>query len=160
MDLKIETDEFRVKIRTNGIILNNNKVLMCCINHSDFWCCPGGHIHLGEDSKTAALREIKEEVGISFDDAKLITMMESFFKDGKGKLFHELSFYYLMQGRIPVEKCNDYSYDENDEGKMVRLEFKWFDLDRLKNIDIRPANLKETLKNRDFNLQHVIRVEY
>lgn len=159
MDLKIETDEFRVKVRANGVIINNNKVLMCSINNNGFWCCPGGHIHLGEDSKTAVLREIAEEVEIQFDDAKLLIMMENFFNGEKGKLFHELGFYYLMQGRIPTEKLDDYEYDENDNGEMVHLQFKWIDLDELDNYDIRPASLKEVLKNRDFNLKHIIRYE-
>lgn len=160
MDLKIETDEFRVKVRANGVIINNDRVLMCAINDNGFWCCPGGHIHLGEDSKTAVIREVNEEVNIVFDDAKLILMMESFFKGNKGKLFHELSFYYLMQGRIPAEKLVDYEYDENDGGEMVHLQFKWISLDELDSYDIRPADLKTILKARDFNLNHIIRYEY
>ena len=68
MDLKIETEEIKLKVRANGAIINDDKVLMCQINNSGFWCLPGGHIHLGEDSKTASLREINEEVGISFDE--------------------------------------------------------------------------------------------
>lgn len=160
MDLKLETEEFRVKVRANGLILHDNKVLMCCINDQGFWCCPGGHIHIGEDSKTAAIREVKEEVGIEFKDAKLCVFMESFFKGKKNKLFHEFGFYYLMEGEIPAEKCVDYSYNEDDEGKLVHLQFKWFDIDKLDDIDIRPAYLKNVLKERNFNLQHNIRFEY
>ena len=156
MDLKIETEEIKLKVRANGVIINDDKILMCSINNSGFWCCPGGHIHLGEDSKTASLREINEEVGISFDDSKLFLMMESFFAGKNNKQFHELSFYYLMEGEIPAEKLLDYSYDENDEGKMVHLDFKWFNLDELDNFDVRPKALLESLKNRDFSLKHII----
>lgn len=156
MDLKIETEEIKLKVRANGVILHDDKVLMCQINRSGFWCLPGGHIHLGEDSKTASLREINEEVGIAFDDSELFLMMESFFLGKNNKQFHELSFYYLMKGEVPAEKLNDYSYEEDDEGKMVHLDFKWIKLDELDSLDVRPKALHESLKNKDFSLKHII----
>lgn len=156
MDLKIETEEIKLKVRANGAIINDDKVLMCQINNSGFWCLPGGHIHLGEDSKTATLREINEEVGVHFDDSKLFLMMESFFIGKNNKHFHEISFYYLMEGEVPAEKLADYSYDEDDDGKMVHLDFKWFRLDELDKFDIRPKPLLNLLKNRDFSLKHII----
>ena len=159
MDLKLETEEFKLKARANGIIVNGNKVLMCSINDNGFWCLPGGHIHLGEDSKTASLREIKEEVGIAFDDSELVLMMENFFIGKKNKKFHELSFYYLMKGEIPSEKLQDYSYEEDDDGKLVHLEFKWIDIDEIDNFDIRPNAIHKLLKNRDFSLKHIISIE-
>lgn len=157
MDLEINDGNSKLKVRANGVIVHDNKVLMCKIKTNEFWCCPGGHIHLNEDSKHAVLREIKEEVELDFDDAELIMMMESFFVSKKGKHFHELGFYYLMQGDIPENKLQDWEVDENDEGKIVHLIFKWFDIQNLDDIDIRPGNLKQILKDKDYNLKHVIR---
>lgn len=159
MDLKLEGENLKLKVRANAVILHDNKLLVCSINDNGFWCCPGGHIHLGEDSKTAVLREAFEEVGVRFEDAKLLTIMESFFEGKKEKRFHEISFYYLMQGDIPEEKLCDYGYDENDEGKMVHLEFKWVDIDELDKIDFRPVDIREILNNRDFSLHHLIRID-
>lgn len=157
MDLEINDGDSKLKIRANGVIVHENKVLMCTINQNDFWCCPGGHIHLNEDSKTAVLREIKEEVEVDFDDAKLMMIMESFFQSKKGKHFHEISFYYLMQGEIPEKKLHDWEVDEHDEDKIVHLIFKWFDINKLDGIDIRPGNLRQILKDKDYKLKHVIR---
>lgn len=159
MDLEIKTADSKLKVRANGVIIHDNKVLMCKIKSNEFWCCPGGHIHLNENSKDAVLREIKEEVEVSFDDAKLIMMMESFFPSKKGIHFHEISFYYLMQGEIPDNKLEDWEVDENDEGKIVHLIFKWFDIDKIDDIDIRPGNLKQILKDKDYGLKHVIRCD-
>ena len=117
MDLKLEGENLKLKVRANAVIVHDGKLLVCSINDNKFWCCPGGHIHLGEDSKTAVLREAFEDVGVKFNDAKLLTVMESFFEGKKEKRFHEISFYYLMQGEIPKEKLHDYSYEEDDEGK-------------------------------------------
>lgn len=157
MDLEIDNGDSKLKIRANGVIVHENKVLLCTINKNDFWCCPGGHIHLNEDSKTAVLREIKEEVEVDFDDAKLMIVMESFFPSKRGKHFHEISFYYLMQGEIPENKLHDWEVDEHDEDKMVHLIFKWFDINELDDIDFRPGNLKQILKDKDYKLKHVIR---
>lgn len=159
MDLKLENGNLKLKVRANAVIIHDNKLLVCSINDNGFWCCPGGHIHLGEDSKTAVLREAHEEVGIKFDDAKLLTVMESFFEGKKEKRFHEISFYYLMDGNIPEEKFHDYAYDEDDEGKMVHLEFRWVDIKELDSIDFRPFDLKEILRNKNFELKHLIRIE-
>ena len=88
-------------------------------------------------------------------DAKLAAV----FEGKKQKRFHEISFYYLMKGEIPVEKLHDYSYDENDGGKMVHFEFKWIDINELDSIDMRPANLRDMLMMKEFKLEHSIRVE-
>ena len=159
MNIKLEAENFKLKVRANAVIVHEGKLLVCKMNDNGFWCCPGGHIHLGEDSKAAVLRETYEEVEIKFDDAKPLLVMESFFNGKNEKRFHEISFYYLMQGEIPEEKLIDYSYDEKDEGKIVHFEFKWIDIKDLDSIDIRPVDLKETLKSGDLELKHIIRVE-
>lgn len=160
MDLKLECENQKLKVRANAVILNDNKVLVCSMNDNGFWCCPGGHIHLGEDSKTAAIREAYEEVEVHFDDAKLLLVMESFFKGKKEKRFHEISFYYLMQGEIPADKLLDYSYDEHEGEKQIHFEFRWIDIDKLDTVDFRPVGLKECLQSEKFELKHLIRNEY
>lgn len=160
MDLEIVNENQRLKVRANGIIINNGKVLLCKIKQNTFWCLPGGHIHLMEDSKTAVLREISEEVCIDFEDAKLCTVMENFFISRTGKEYHEIDFFYLMSGgEIPPEKLVDYDFLENDEGKMVHLYFKWFDLAKLDEFDIRPQDIKQILATQNFKLSHIIKDE-
>ena len=156
MDVKINTDNQKFKFRVNCVILDKERVLAVKIGQNDFYCCPGGHVHLGEDTYTAVMRETMEEVGVEAKKQTLIAVMENFF-GGENKHFHELSFYYLMEDAIfPEEKLHDYSYLENDEGKLVNLDFKWINLDDLDKFDFRPSNLKEILKNRDFSFHHII----
>ena len=59
-----------INVAAKGIITFDNKTLI--IQRSDYsffsayeWECPGGRIEFGEDIKTALLREIKEETGLS-----------------------------------------------------------------------------------------------
>ncbi len=157
MDIKIKNDDSRFKFRVGGIIIYNNKVMMVDNHHNKFWCLPGGHVHIGEDSKSAIKREIMEETGITFESCNLTTIVENFYYSKFGKEVHELSFYYLLNSpNIPQEKTKDYKCVENDEGCLIDLEFKWIPLDKVENYDIRPRKLKELLKNKDFCFHHEI----
>lgn len=62
------------------MILNQNKKLLM-VKRTKFpflWTIPGGHMNPAEDPKVAALREINEEIGLTFPDADLI--FEGFIK--------------------------------------------------------------------------------
>ncbi len=152
MDVKISNESLSFKLRANCVIVNDDKVLMLDLNKNGFLCCPGGHVHVGEDTREAVIRETKEEVEIESDSQKLIGICENFFSGKNGKKFHEISFYYLMENpKIPPEKLQDYSFIENDEGKLVNLDFYWIPLKDVDKYDIRPKPLKEILKNRKFD---------
>ena len=43
---------------------------------------------------------------------------------------------------------------ENDKGEEKLLEFKWLTPKELKNIDLRPASIKDMLVNQDYLLKH------
>ena len=143
--------------RSGGIIISNNKVMMVDNHHNKFWCLPGGHVHIGEDTQAAIKREIMEETSITFESAQLTTIVENYYYSRFGKMVHELSFYYLLNGvTIPPEKAKNFKCVENDEGSLIDLEFKWIPLNKLENYDIRPRKLKEILKNKDFCFHHDI----
>lgn len=48
-------------------VLFENKVLLRMHDKYRFWCSVGGHIEPGEDPNEAALREVKEEVGLEIE---------------------------------------------------------------------------------------------
>lgn len=63
-DIKINNSFERFKFRVNGILIHNNKILLVKIHKNTFYCLPGGHVKLGEDTESAIIREIKEETRI------------------------------------------------------------------------------------------------
>lgn len=151
MDVKIKTEDLQFKLRACSVIVKNGKALLQDLNHSGFLCASGGHIHLGEDSLSGVIRETIEEVGVTVENPKLLAVGENFYTKNSKK-FHEISFYYLFENpEMPQEKLVDYAYDEDDEGKMVHLEFHWVPLSEVDNFDIRPKALKEILKNYNNN---------
>lgn len=68
-------------ISAGGIVLNNDKkVLVVSQGGISSWSLPKGHVKEGEDFLEAAIREIKEESGIT--DLKLIKPLGSYQRQG------------------------------------------------------------------------------
>ena len=158
MDLRIVGNNHKFKCRVNGILIHEDKILAVKICNNDFYCCPGGHIHLNEDSKSAIEREFYEETGIRVKESKLFCIMENFFNI-KGKNIHEIGFYYLLTGEDLMDKVNDFTLVEDDEGVMKNLEFRWFDLNNLENCNFEPVVVIDKLKNKNFEFEHMINHE-
>lgn len=148
MDVKISTNEGKFKFRVCGILKVKDKYLTVKIQDNDFFCLPGGHVELGEDTDSAVLREMKEELGYEVEIVNLVSIIQNFFKNKEGLMFHELGYYYIVEPKnIADVNLEDYVVVENDKGKIVRLEFKWFSLEELRKIRFFPEVLKDQLTN-------------
>ena len=69
---------------------------------------------------------------------------------------HEVGVYYLVEAKDLKGRDKDFELIENDEGKLVRLNFKWISLDEIEEANFRPDKLKSKLKKRDFSFEHFI----
>lgn len=154
MDVKIKSEEGNFKYRVAGAVVKDEKLLMVDICDNGFYCLPGGHIHIGEDSVTAMKREIGEEVGITCKSMKLVALAENFFK-AKGKPLHEVCYFYVIEPNEDIA-TEDYEVVENDEGELKPLHFKWCPLAQIDQVDFRPKELKEKFKKKDFEFEHLI----
>lgn len=54
----------KIDFCTEVFVVFGNKVLLRMHDKYDIWLGPGGHIELDEDPDHAAIREVKEEVGL------------------------------------------------------------------------------------------------
>ncbi len=64
----------KIDFTVEVFIVHDNKVLLRMHDKYKFWLSVGGHIELDEDPNEAALREVKEEVGLDislFNDRKI-----------------------------------------------------------------------------------------
>ena len=139
MDIGINSEEGKFKFRVCGILEHDGKYLAVKMNNNNFFCLPGGHVELGEDTETAVQREMREELGYEVKIKKLVSINQNFFVGVDGRQFHEIGYYYIVNA-INENNINasDYTREELDKGKIQHLEFRWFTKEELKDIDFRP----------------------
>lgn len=139
MDIGINSEEGKFKFRVCGILEHDGKYLAVKMNNNNFFCLPGGHVELGEDTEMAVQREMREELGYEVKIKKLVSINQNFFVGVDGRQFHEIGYYYIVNA-INEKNINasDYTREELDKGKIQHLEFRWFTKEELKDIDFRP----------------------
>lgn len=74
------------KVGVGVIVVKDNKVLLGKKNtrSQGSWCFPGGHLEFKEEPKACAIREVKEEAGISIKNIRLGSYTNDIFeKEGK-----------------------------------------------------------------------------
>ena len=127
------------------------------VNKTPYYHIPGGHIEIGEDSKQAVIREIKEEIGCDVKEAKLFSIEENFWTRNNKKC-HGIEFYYIIKPKQQLQ-MQDCEKIENDKGEEKLLHFKWVTLEELKEIDLRPSNIKDMLINEEYlkGLTHIVK---
>ncbi len=152
--IKMKTDNLNFKFRVSGIVIKENKVLFVDMDNSGFLCLPGGYVELGETTEKACLRELNEEVGRKFKVEKYCGVIENFFKNKFNKYMHEISFYYMLTAIDDLD-TKDFIIMENDKGNTVKLDFKWIEIDKIDDYDIRPSFLKTVLKN-NLTFNHIV----
>lgn len=150
MDIRLDEKEGKFKFRVCGILEHEGKYLVVKIDGNKFYCLPGGHVELDEDTEMAVLREMKEELGFDVDIKRLISVNQNFFKTNDGKPFHEIGFYYVVTAKNDRDvNPNDYEREEIDKGMLRHLEFKWVTAQQLKEISFRPTFVADILDRED-----------
>ena len=75
MDLSFKINEQEVfNVRSAALIRHNDYYFISKREDKDYYSIPGGRINYGEDSKSAILRELKEELNWNINpaDVKLV----------------------------------------------------------------------------------------
>lgn len=154
--IRMKTEDFYFKFRAAGLIIRNNKILIVEMDNNGFYCLPGGYVEIGETTEDAVKREMLEETGKETKIIKYLGIVENYFITKSLRRMHEISCYYLMdfvEDNIPEE---DFSLIENDKGYIVRLDFKWVDLNEIDNYILKPRFLKDLLKSEKLEFKHLV----
>lgn len=145
MDITFKTDGARFNLRAAAVIMNENRVLAMSDERSPYFYLPGGKIALGETAEEAALRELREELGIEAKVVRPLYIAQSFFtEEGSGENFHEICFYILID-------CSDTDLISRGDSFIIKerhhtLEFKWLDVADLENEYFYPTFLRGRMK--------------
>lgn len=147
MDLTIEVEDYKLNVRAAGIIIHNNKVLTHRNLNSNHYTFIGGRVEIGEDSATTVKREIEEELGKEVEIIEHGGVIENFF-EMQGTKYHEMLFMHRAEFVDEEDQKIEYTL-KNREGKDY-LQYEWIDIDHLDDYPIKPAIIKEILKQGKF----------
>lgn len=149
MDIKISSSSGNFKFRVGAVIKKDDKYLVVKISSNPFYCLVGGHVGINEDTTSAIVREIKEELKMDCKIIGLVSIFENFFTTRKRKHFHELCFVYEVELLNEITTTNFINY-EKENGGLLKLDFKWFTLDELKE-NFKPKSLIPVLEKGVFS---------
>ena len=147
MDITIDVDNYKLNVRAAGIIIHNNKVLTHRNLNSNHYTFIGGRVEIGEDSATTVKREIEEELGKEVEIIEHGGVIENFF-EMQGTKYHEMLFMHRAEFVDEEDQKIEYTL-KNREGKDY-LQYEWIDIDHLDDYPIKPAIIKEILKQGKF----------
>lgn len=154
-DIKIKTNDSIFKLRVSGLLVKENKVLIVQMNNNGFYCLPGGHVELNEDSKEAVIREFEEETNIPVKIKKQIAIAENFFPALNKIKVHEIGIYYLLETDSDIILEN-FQRIEEDKGKKVLLDFRWIKTEEIDKVKFRPKFLMNKIIKNNYEFEHII----
>jgi ADP-ribose pyrophosphatase YjhB (NUDIX family) len=142
--------------RVAGLAVDGSRRLLHRAAGDEFWALPGGRVHIGETAAEALRREMAEEIQVAVEVGPMIFVVENYFMDRpidapegddvESMVHHEVGLYHLMTLPERFVETDSFSGVElpgtPDE---FELEFRWFEVDVIEGMDIRPAVLRSYL---------------
>ena len=152
-DWLFSSEEYICGIRTVGVLIKGNKILVQRDKGGNEYALPGGHIKIGETLENGLLREFKEETGITIKVDHLLWREECFWEYNE-KQAHNIAFYFL------IDKCCASEFPDNKEfvshKDNCNVLIGWMPIEKLKNIVIYPKFLKDEIFNISGEIKHFI----
>lgn len=143
MDFRTITENGRHGVRATAVIIKDNKLLTYKVGNEHHLV--GGAIKVGELSKDAVIREVKEELGLECVIKDLMFIAENRF-DYKGELHHMIEFHYKVEalGEIPKQILDDKPYI-----------CEWIPINNINDFNISPNFLIDELAKWDGYVRHI-----
>jgi 8-oxo-dGTP pyrophosphatase MutT (NUDIX family) len=141
--ISFRINSHRFHFRAAAIALERGHLLLHKLEGDTFWALPGGRVEAGEEASQTIVREFQEELNILVTCNDLLGVGENFFEYG-GEPHHDLGLYFSVSLPEDSEIGKTGKIHIGIEGHR-RLVFKWFPLPELRDIDFRPAALRNSL---------------
>lgn len=152
VDAFFKSNNTLFRIRSCGIIIKDEKVLMVKNDVDDYFYSVGGAIKIGETIEEGCLREVMEETGYPYEIERLVFVHEVFLNH-KDNLWHEIAFYFLM-------KDSDNDQFIKSIGAFGATEDKvWLPIKSLKEYKAFPEFFASELLNLPTHVKHITTFE-
>lgn len=157
-DVRIISDDCKFKLRVAGFFIVDNKILADKYG-SDSYILPGGFVSINESSDKAILRELKEEINLDFEIIKFAGLIENFFTNIKQEKTHAIDLFYKVKllNENDLEKIN-YTYEELDNGKLIKHDYHWININELMNVNLLPSCINKDILLND-SIFHIVKVD-
>ena len=152
MDITIDVKDYKLNVRSAGVIIHNGKILLHRNVNSGHYALIGGRVEIGESSTDTIKREIKEELGKDIKITGYISTIENFFEI-KGSKYHEIMFVHKIEFTNEEDQKIEYTM-KNVEGKDY-LQYEWIDLDIIDEYQLLPKAMKDVLKENRFPVHKI-----
>ncbi|MCQ8260289.1 NUDIX domain-containing protein [Streptococcus suis] len=149
MDFRTRIDNQIFGIRATALIIKDGKIFLTKDSKGRYYTI-GGAVEVNEVATDAAIREVKEELGIDSRVNQLAFVVENQFTH-EDRDFHNIEFHFIVEpiGEMPKEMI---------EGKLKQA-CEWIALDKLVNLDVVPAFLAEELPNWSGQVKHIMNMK-
>jgi ADP-ribose pyrophosphatase YjhB (NUDIX family) len=152
--ISFDLGRYTFQLRAAAIFRSNGRVLLHRLEGDDYWSLPGGRVEPGEDAATTVVREMQEELGEAVTCGELACVVENFF-EVRGKRHHEIGLYLLASFGHDAKLLDITRSHAGVEGDR-RLEFRWFAITQLADVDVRPSFLRQALAEPGLRFQHAV----
>lgn len=115
-----------IETSAGAVVFHRGEQIEYLLLFSTFWGFPKGHIEPGEDERTAALREIREEAGLQVTLLNGFRYVEKYTYQLKGQLNHKQAIYFVAQAHSRAARL---SWEHSDmawlpfDAALARLQF-------------------------------------
>lgn len=158
MMVSFDLENTRFHLRAAGLIEHDGWVLLCrSHNAPGFWFLPGGRVEMYEPTPDTVVREMREELGAEVELGPLTWVVENFFSM-EGRRYHEVGLYYRVSFKDPACLEKDRSWN-NVVDATYKIDLRWFRLEELDQLEVRPHFLREALRNPPAGVGHIVHVD-
>ena len=152
--ISVDIAGHRFQLRAAAVVVDDGRVLLHRLEGDTYWALPGGRVEPGEDARATLVREMAEELSESVECTELLYVVENFFVH-EGKPNHEIGLYFRAH-LVPASALLDKSRSHAGIEGSKRLEFRWFSTSSLREVDLRPSFLRESLAGPSPGFQHIV----
>ncbi|WP_024375984.1 NUDIX hydrolase [Streptococcus suis] len=149
MDFRTKVDNQIFGVRATALIIKDRKIFLTKDYKGRYYTI-GGAVEVNEIAADAAVREVKEELGIDSRVNQLAFVVENQFTH-EGIDFHNIEFHFIVEpiGEMPEKMI---------EGKLKQT-CEWIALDNLVNLDVVPIFLAEELPSWSGQVKHIMNMK-
>ena len=79
-----------------GLVVHESRILLISTQEGKRWQLPKGHIEMGETPEEAAIREVREETGVTGEILAPLPPVEYWYLEKGRRRVHKIVEYYLL----------------------------------------------------------------